>query len=257
MPKILQHAHLEYDAYGLPSNFHDHENGRLTTRTIDKAIGEMSYALAPRRINQQYHIFHHPKKRHVNISNLNLRPYHINQQRIVTDYCIYFVNTSKFTTDQTPRSKLFSAERIRRLENIIFGNVTSKQTYLKLKQLLNDVGSFHLILIQKVHSSEDVNPSLRDFLPRDRTSLNVCNKVKYSVPSSWEFFKMTSFSKDFFKSGDLDSGCCRLCHALGVFDVHRLVGSIGQLKKSSKGENIEYLSKREFTFNTNVAEKLK
>ena len=101
----------------------------------------------------------------------------------------------------------------------------------------------------------DVNPSLRYFLPRDDISLKRCANIPHSVPSNWEYFKMISFTNEFFKSGHIESSCCRLGHALGVFDVYRLVGSIEHKKKSSQGIDQEYrptLSKRQRDFNENV-----
>ena len=119
-PIILQNASLQYDAYGLPSNFNDVENGSITTRTINKAIADISSPLAPTDIRSHYHVFHHPGQPHAHIENFDLRPYHIDQQRILTDYCIYFVDSSTFLNHSKPRKKTFTATRVGRLENIIF-----------------------------------------------------------------------------------------------------------------------------------------
>lgn len=259
-PIILQNASLQYDAYGLPSNFNDVENGSITTRTINKAIADISSPLAPTDIRSHYHVFHHPGQPHAHIENFDLRPYHIDQQRILTDYCIYFVHSSTFLNHSKPRKKTFTATRVGRLENIIFGNLQPRPNYKYLKQLLIDIGSFHVVLIQRVECLNDVNPSLRYFLPRDDISLKRCANIPHSVPSNWEYFKMISFTNEFFKSGDIESSCCRLGHALGVFDVYRLVGSIGHKKKSSQGNSREYrpdLSKRQRDLNENVKKKIK
>ena len=260
MPEILKYAAQQYDRYGSPSKFHNYKNGRLTTRTITAAIEQLPSGNVQKDLNNTYHVFHHPQQTHADIDDLDLYPYHESIEHLHDDLCIYLVNSSSFISNTHVDDKKFGARRISRVTKILFGNVnTTRPTYKYIKQLLFDISSFHLVLIMRVNSIEEVNPSLRDLLPRSDEAKRRCRLAKFSVPTNWSYFRLTCFSKDFFKSGDLDQSCCRLLHALGVIRLNMLAGSIGRTENTSE-QNIRddslVNSIRQRNFDASVKEQL-
>ena len=252
MPKVLYNASLQYSEFGLPSTFHHVGNGSITSRTINNVVADLASEIVHPNRNKLYHVFHHPDSQHDEIDQLDLRPWNFTTQQYPSEYCIYFVNSSKFANGKKPVNKQFTSTRSRRLEKIVFGTTTATSTPKKLKQMLDDIASFHIIIMRKVRTLEDANPSLRSFLPRDDVSLERCRKSHFSVPINWTYFNLISFLCSFYKSGDLDESCLKICHAIGIIDIFRLTGR-------TSDNNTEYTvirGKRQRNFDNNVKEKL-
>ena len=255
VPTLLQNAGLQYDDYGQPSNFDENNtNGCLTARTISDVISDLTAENAPRS-NQFYHTLHHPSHQHLRIHELNLHPFKLTTQDLQSNSVIYIINSSSFTKAKKPKSKLFTRTRIGRIEKILFGEVGPNFSYKYTTKILDDIESFHLVVLTKVNSLKEVNRSLQNFFPLNKFAADRMKKKSISIPKTWAYFRITSFTKSFFKNDDLDSTSCLLCHCLGILDVRELTGSMA-LKKRSSHSGCVSVGKRQRVLDTKVKEKL-
>ena len=258
VPVLLQNAGLQYDHHGQPSNFDDNNtDGCVTARTISNVISDLTAENAPRP-SQFHHTLHHPSRQHPRIDDFNLHPFNLNEQQLRSDSIIYIINSSSFTNAKKPKSKLFSRTRIARIEKILLGEVGPKYSYKYTTKILNDIESFHVIVVTKVNSLKQVNRSLRSFFPLDKFAADRMKKNQVPIPKTWAYFRVTSLTKTFFKNNDLDSTSCLLCHCLGIFDVHELTGSMALKKRPSQSGCVSAgtVGKQKRVLDAKVKEKL-
>lgn len=179
VPTLLQNAGLQYDDYGQPSNFDENNtNGCLTARTISDVISDLTAENAPRS-NQFYHTLHHPSHQHLRIHELNLHPFKLTTQDLQSNSVIYIINSSSFTKAKKPKSKLFTRTRIGRIEKILFGEVGPNFSYKYTTKILDDIESFHLVVLTKVNSLKEVNRSLQNFFPLNKFAADRMKKIHF------------------------------------------------------------------------------
>ena len=170
------------------------------------------------------------------------------------------VHTSDFIMSKKPKRKEYSAARIKRIENILFGELRSDGSYKYLTKPLGDICSFHLVMVQKVATLEKVNKSLQDFLPLNEKGAKRVKEIAFSIPETWTYFRFVCFSKMIFKNNDLDFSSWLLCHCLGIIDIHQLTHD--QLFRPKETRKVEHLrsqvkcGKQMRNFDSNVRQKL-
>ena len=203
-------------------------------------------------------MLHHPLHQHPRINDLQLSPFKLENNVPHSDYMYFIVHTSEFIYSKKPKHKEFSPARMKRIENILFAELRPNGSFKYLMNLLDDVGSFHLVMVQKVGTLEEVNKSLQDFLPLNEKAAKRVDKIMFSIPETWTYFRFVCFSKLFFKNNNLDCSSWLLCHCLGIIDVHELTGSIAQTKQNAQsvGTSQVKCGKRMRNFDSNVRKKL-
>ena len=194
MPQLLNHAALNYKDHGSLSKFNDTTNSCITSRTIAEVIDHLHHDNAPPTQNW-YHVLHHPSRVHCRIDNLDLSLFEFINTTVMSDCMFVLVHTSSFIILDKPKQKQYSDARIKRIKKILFGKTRSGGSFTYLMNLLEDVRSFHLVMIQQVATLEEANKSLRDFLPLSGKSLKRVKKVPFSIPHTWKYFRFTCFSK--------------------------------------------------------------
>ena len=257
MPVLLNHAALNYKDYGSPSKFNNTTTSCITSRTIANVVDNLHHENAPSTKNW-FHVLHHPSRQHRQIECLNLSPFELSGNTAISDCMFLLVHTSSYVMSEKPKRKQFSTARIKKIENILFGETKSGGSFRYLMNLLDDVRSFHLVMIQKVATLQEVNNSLQDFLPLSEISANRVKESAFSIPDTWKYFRFVCFSKTFFKNNDLDFSCWLLCHCLGIINIHQLTGSIVQTKQyTPAGDSSQVISgKRKRNFDLHLGQKL-